>query len=129
MTPLLATATLLVDVGRGLREAFFMFWETLWALVLGFTLSGVVQAFVSRERLRQTMGDHGPAAVARATGFGMVSSSCSYAASVFWRLLRSVLSPWPDVSARTLIDRSDRSLRIPRIRRSARLPDASINIE
>lgn len=87
MTPLLATATLLVDVGRGLREAFFMFWETLWALVLGFTLSGVVQAFVSRERLRQTMGDHGPAAVARATGFGMVSSSCSYAASAMAKSL------------------------------------------
>ena len=81
MVPLLATATILLDIGRGLREAFFMFWETLWALVLGFTLSGVVQAFVSRENLRQKMGDRSPAAVARASGYGMVSSSCSYAAS------------------------------------------------
>jgi len=36
------------DIGDSLREAFFMFWETLWALVLGFGLSGAVQAFVSR---------------------------------------------------------------------------------
>ena len=33
-------------VWHGLDEAFFMFWETLWALVLGFALSGAVQAFV-----------------------------------------------------------------------------------
>ncbi len=38
----------LADIGDSLREAFFMFWETLWALVLGFTLSGAVQAFVSK---------------------------------------------------------------------------------
>ena len=87
MTSLLATASLLVDIGRGLREAFFMFWETLWALVLGFTLSGVVQAFVSREHLRQTMGDRSPAAIARASGYGMVSSSCSYAASAMSKSL------------------------------------------
>ena len=37
-------------VWHGLDEAFFMFWETLWALVLGFALSGAVQAFVSRAR-------------------------------------------------------------------------------
>ena len=37
----------LTTIGDSLREAFFMFWETLWALVLGFSLSGAVQAFVS----------------------------------------------------------------------------------
>ncbi len=71
----------LVDIGRGLREGLFMFWETAWALVLGFTLSGAVQAFVSREQMQARLGDHGPRAVARASFFGMVSSSCSYAAS------------------------------------------------
>ena len=35
-------------IGRSLREGFFMFWETLWPLILGFGLSGAVQAFVSR---------------------------------------------------------------------------------
>src|SRR5439155_4119496 len=68
------------DLGQSLREGFFMFWETLWALVLGFGLSGAVQAFVSKEEMQRVMGDHRPASVARASAFGMVSSSCSYAA-------------------------------------------------
>jgi len=37
-------------IWHGIDEAFFMFWEMLWALVLGFGLSGTVQAFVSRAR-------------------------------------------------------------------------------
>ncbi|MGH9105150.1 MAG: permease [Acidimicrobiales bacterium] len=77
----------LSDIGRSLREAFYMFWDTLWALVLGFTLSGAVQAFVPRSALRRTMGDHRPAAVARASLYGVVSSSCSYAASAMARSL------------------------------------------
>jgi uncharacterized membrane protein YraQ (UPF0718 family)/YHS domain-containing protein len=76
-----------VDLGRGLREAFFMFWETLWALVLGFALSGAVQAFVPKESMQLTLGNHRPSAVARASGFGMVSSSCSYAATAMAKSL------------------------------------------
>ena len=78
---LLATAGWIDTVARSLREGFFMFWETLWPLILGFGLSGAVQAFVSRESLQSAMGDHRPASVARASFFGMVSSSCSYAAT------------------------------------------------
>jgi uncharacterized protein len=70
-----------------LREAFFMFWETLWALILGFTLSGAVQAFVSKDDMHRTLGDHRPASIARASGFGMVSSSCSYAAAAMAKSL------------------------------------------
>jgi uncharacterized membrane protein YraQ (UPF0718 family)/YHS domain-containing protein len=77
----------LVDIGRSLREAFFMFWETLWPLVLGFGLSGAVQAFVSRDAMRRRLGDHRPPAVARATVFGMLSSSCSYAATAMSKSL------------------------------------------
>src|SRR5689334_6144642 len=77
----------IADIGESLRESFFMFWETLWALVLGFTLSGAVQAFVSKRRMQKVMGDHRPAAVARASGFGMVSSSCSYAATAMAKSL------------------------------------------
>ena len=84
---MVGVAATLVDVARGLREGFFMFWETLWALVLGFTLSGVVQAFVSKDEMRAKLGDHRPASVARASGYGMVSSSCSYAASAMSRSL------------------------------------------
>jgi uncharacterized membrane protein YraQ (UPF0718 family)/YHS domain-containing protein len=75
------------DVARSLREAFFMFWETLWPLVLGFGLSGAVQAFVPPERMERRLGDHRPAAVVRASAFGMVSSSCSYAASAMAKSL------------------------------------------
>src|SRR5207247_10354909 len=64
-----------------------MFWETLWALVLGFGLSGVVQAFVSKEEMQRVLGDHRPPSVARATGFGTVSSSCSYAATAMAKSL------------------------------------------
>ena len=75
------------DLGRSAREAFFMFWETLWALVLGFGLSGIVQSFVSKDELRTRIGARGPAEVARASGYGMVSSSCSYAASAMAKTL------------------------------------------
>ena len=64
-----------------------MFWQTLWALVLGFVLSGAVQAFVSRRAMVRTMVDHRPASIARASLFGMASSSCSYAASALGRSL------------------------------------------
>ena len=64
-----------------------MFWETLWALILGFTLSGAVQAFVSKDEMQRVMGDHRPGRRSRATGFGMVSSSCSYAATAMAKSL------------------------------------------
>jgi hypothetical protein len=83
----LATATVVVDIGRSLREGFFMFWATLWPLILGFGLAGAVQSFVSRGSLQRRLGDHGPLAVLRASGFGMVSSSCSYAASAMAKSL------------------------------------------
>jgi hypothetical protein len=77
----------LTDIARSLREGFFMFWETLWPLILGFGLSGAVQAFVSRDSMQQKMGNHRPASIARASGYGMVSSSCSYAASAMAKSL------------------------------------------
>jgi uncharacterized protein len=84
---LLASTAWLDAIGRSLREGFFMFWETLWPLVLGFGLSGAVQAFVSREAMQRKLGDHSPPAVARASFYGMVSSSCSYAASAMSKSL------------------------------------------
>ncbi len=77
----------LSDIADGLREGFFMFWETFWALVLGFGLSGAVQAFVSREDMQRVLGDHRAATVAKASAFGMVSSSCSYAATAMAKSL------------------------------------------
>jgi len=66
---------------------FFMFWATLWPLVMGFGLSGAVQAFASRSQMQRLMGDHGPRSLARASFFGMISSSCSYAASAMAKSL------------------------------------------
>ncbi|MGH3768497.1 MAG: permease [Pseudonocardiaceae bacterium] len=74
-------------IGQSLYEAFSMFWETLWALVVGFGLSGAVQAFVSRGQMRRALGDHRPATVGKAGLLGMASSSCSYAASALAKSL------------------------------------------
>jgi uncharacterized membrane protein YraQ (UPF0718 family) len=74
-------------IAASLREAFFMFWETLWALVLGFGLSGVVQAFVTRGEMERALGGSGARTLGRATFLGMVSSSCSYAATAMAKSL------------------------------------------
>jgi uncharacterized membrane protein YraQ (UPF0718 family) len=54
--------------------------EVWWALVLGFAISAIVQAWVPRERIEATMAGSGPRPIAWATGLGAASSSCSYAA-------------------------------------------------
>src|SRR5215218_9942287 len=64
----------------GLWMAFQMAWEVWWALVLGFLLSGIVQAWVPRSRMEAALGGRGTRTVALATGLGAASSSCSYAA-------------------------------------------------
>jgi len=83
-------------IGRGLAEGFGMFWETLWALVLGFGLSGAVQAFVSRAQMQAALGDHRPRTVAKASFFGMISSSCSYASAA---LAKSLFARGADFTA------------------------------
>jgi uncharacterized membrane protein YraQ (UPF0718 family) len=57
-----------------------MFWEVFWPLVLGFALSGAVQAVVSHRSMARLLGDDSPRSVTFATLFGVASSSCSYAA-------------------------------------------------
>jgi uncharacterized membrane protein YraQ (UPF0718 family)/YHS domain-containing protein len=57
-----------------------MAWAVWWALVLGFAISGVVQAWVPRERIQRSLGGGGFRPIAVATGLGAASSSCSYAA-------------------------------------------------
>src|SRR5436305_4547615 len=66
--------------GDGLWNAFRMAWEVWWALVLGFLLSAIVQAWAPRDRLERALGGRGPGTIALATGLGAASSSCSYAA-------------------------------------------------
>jgi len=57
-----------------------MAWEVWWALVLGFAISAIVQAWVPRERVQAALSGSGPRPVALATALGAASSSCSYAA-------------------------------------------------
>src|SRR3954469_16964174 len=63
-----------------LKDAGLMAWEVWWALVLGFAVSAVIQAWVPRERIERSMAGSGPRPVAVATALGAASSSCSYAA-------------------------------------------------
>jgi uncharacterized membrane protein YraQ (UPF0718 family)/YHS domain-containing protein len=73
--------TAILDViWHGLRDSLLMAWEVWWALVLGFAISAVVQAWVPRERIQGLMGDSGPRSIGWATALGAASSSCSYAA-------------------------------------------------
>ncbi len=63
-----------------LSLAFAMFWEILWALILGFGLSAVVQAVVSKREMTRLLPDDSPKSISIACGLGAASSSCSYAA-------------------------------------------------
>jgi uncharacterized protein len=75
------------ELWRALSFAFGMTWEVLWALILGFALSGVVQAVVSKREMRRLMPDDSPHTIAVATGLGAASSSCSYASVALARSL------------------------------------------
>ncbi len=75
------------QIGQALLLSAGMFWNVGWSLVLGFTLSGLIQAVVSQERMRQAFGHSGLREVALATAFGAASSSCSYASAAVSRTL------------------------------------------
>ena len=63
------------------------FWKALWAFCLGYVISSAIQVFVTRERMRSTMGNAGAKSVALGTFFGFISSSCSFAALAATRSL------------------------------------------
>jgi uncharacterized protein len=74
-------------LGHALGVAGSMTWQITWSLILGFTLSAVVQAVIRRSTVVRLLGSDRPAALARATGLGAASSSCSYAAVALARSL------------------------------------------
>ena len=71
---------LIAPLGHALWMAFAMLWEILWPLILGFGLSAVVQAVVSKSEMTRLLPDDSPRSLAIACGLGAASSSCSYAA-------------------------------------------------
>jgi uncharacterized membrane protein YraQ (UPF0718 family)/YHS domain-containing protein len=74
-------------IWHALRDSLLMAWELWWALVLGFAISAIVQAWVPRDRVERTLGAGVPGATARATALGAASSSCSYASVAIGRSL------------------------------------------
>jgi hypothetical protein len=72
---------------RALSFSAGMTWEILWALVLGFLLSSIVQARVPKERVERLLPDDSPRSLAVASGLGIASSSCSYASVAIARTL------------------------------------------
>jgi uncharacterized protein len=74
-------------VGHALAVAGSMTWEITWSLILGFTLSAIVQALVRREAITRRLGSDRPSTLALAAGLGAASSSCSYAAVALARSL------------------------------------------
>ena len=74
-------------VRHALSISASMTWQILWALILGFVLSAVVQAVIRRSTIVKRLGDDRPRSLLLATGFGIASSSCSYAAVALARAL------------------------------------------
>ncbi len=85
--PMWMVAQILNEVLDALAMAGAMGWQILWPLILGFTLSGVIQALVRREKVSALMSDDSPRSLAAATGLGAASSSCSYASVAIARSL------------------------------------------
>src|SRR6266540_148847 len=84
------------EIVQALSFAFGMFWEILWALILGFALSGAVQAVVSKGEMRRLLPDDSPRSLGIACGLGAASSSCSYAAVA---LARSIFRKGADFTS------------------------------
>jgi uncharacterized protein len=84
------------EIGRALSIAFGMLWEILWALILGFALSAMVQAVVSKRTMTRLLPDASPRSLAVAAGLGAASSSCSYASVA---LARSIFRKGADFTA------------------------------
>ena len=86
----------LTNLGDALSFAFGMFWEILWALILGFALSAAVQAVVAKGEMRRLLPDDSAHSLVIATGLGAASSSCSYASVA---LARSIFRKGADFTA------------------------------
>lgn len=72
---------------RALQMSGIMAWELLWALCLGFLLSAIVEAVVSKEQLGKLLPDSSSKTIVLASALGAASSSCSYAATALARSL------------------------------------------
>jgi uncharacterized membrane protein YraQ (UPF0718 family) len=93
---LLLAVDILSELADAVSFAFGMFWEILWALILGFAISAAVQAVVSKAEMRRLLPDDSPRSLGIACGLGAASSSCSYAAVA---MARSIFRKGADFTA------------------------------
>jgi uncharacterized protein len=74
-------------IWHALRIAASMTWQVTWSLILGFTLSAIIEALVRKSTIARLLPDDRPRSLATAAGLGAASSSCSYAAVALARSL------------------------------------------
>jgi len=86
---------------EALHNSFIMLWEILWALLLGFGISAVIQAVVSRKQMEKLLPDSSPRSITLAGILGAVSSSCSYAAVA---IARSIFKKGGDFTAAIIFE-------------------------
>src|SRR5260370_12280377 len=98
---------LVTALGHALWMAFTMFWEILWPLILGFGLSALVQAIISKSEMTRLLPNDSPRSLAIACGLGAASSSCSYAAVA---LARSIFRQSADFTAAMAFDLASTTL-------------------
>src|SRR5665648_1129302 len=84
-----------------LNNSFQMFWQILWALILGFGVSAIIQAVVSRKEMAALLPGSSPRSLAIATGLGAASSSCSYASVA---IARSISKKGGDFTAAIIFE-------------------------
>lgn len=84
-----------------LTNSFHMFWEILWALILGFGISAIIQAVVSRKEMAALLPDRSPRSLVIATGLGAASSSRSYASVA---IARSIFKKGGDFTAAIIFE-------------------------
>jgi len=66
--------------GNAAQTSLGFFWMALWALILGYALSSLIQVFVTKKNMQKTMGSKGAKSVLFGSFFGFISSSCSFSA-------------------------------------------------
>src|SRR6056297_3436892 len=84
----------LATYGEASKTALGFFWKAGWAFVLGYSISAMIQTFVPKKRLTRHMGDFSLRSTGIATGFGAISSSCSFAALAAARSLVMKGASW-----------------------------------
>ncbi|WP_299576856.1 permease [uncultured Sunxiuqinia sp.] len=66
--------------GEAAYTSLGFFWMAMWAFVLGYFISSMIQIFITEKRMQEVMGDKSGKSVLLGTFFGFISSSCSFSA-------------------------------------------------